>query len=481
MPQWIVDIVGESLAPIVWVAIVALVVCLLAIVVILLARKAFGGLGGGGFKTRAPRLAVMDVARIDEKRRLVLVRRDEVEHLVLVGGQTDILLEGNILRVPAAARARAESQLDRHPEPEDAAVTRRWDAPSHGEERQAPAPVAPTPAPARQELRHPVQNGAAAAPEPRAAAAPSPVATPAPVPAVASARPVTPKRDPAPLPEARRPEPEAVRLPPRPPVPPAPPRSMATPTLPVPAPREESNPPQPSSPPRSAGRIEPSLTVPEPHPAPDMSPQRAELRDRLNRAAQELPRAPAVAAPAATPDRPAEAAPERRPLSVRSFATAIQNRGAAPEPQAPAAPPKPPVVAAPVAAPAPPAPPAPPQQPPAAAPAPEPSLEDFLSAELDSELSREEAPQASPDRVEEPERQQAPDPAVRSGAAESARPAPAVQETTSPRAPEPSLDTPPSAGGDKAPDPARKLTLEEEMERLLGDFSFGESERRDRG
>ncbi|MCB1503287.1 MAG: flagellar biosynthetic protein FliO [Bauldia sp.] len=45
-----------------------------------------------------PRLSVTDAAIIDEKRRLVLVRRDNVEHLVMIGGPTDIVIEQHIHR-----------------------------------------------------------------------------------------------------------------------------------------------------------------------------------------------------------------------------------------------------------------------------------------------------------------------------------------------------------------------------------------------
>jgi hypothetical protein len=56
-----------------------------------------------------PRLAVIDYARIDGRRRLILVRLDNVEHLVMIGGPTDVVVESNIAAVtrqPAAARPR---------------------------------------------------------------------------------------------------------------------------------------------------------------------------------------------------------------------------------------------------------------------------------------------------------------------------------------------------------------------------------------
>ena len=104
MPQWIIDRFGPSLAQFVWVALVAAVVCVLAVVVIVLGKRLFANGSGLGPRAKTPRLQVVDIARIDDKRKLVLLRRDEVEHLILVGGQTDILVEGPILRVPAAAR-----------------------------------------------------------------------------------------------------------------------------------------------------------------------------------------------------------------------------------------------------------------------------------------------------------------------------------------------------------------------------------------
>ena len=113
MPEWIVSLFGESLAPIVWVVIVAAMVCLLAVALIIIAKKLFGS-GGlpASFKSRVPRLAVLDMTRIDEKRRLVLVRRDEVEHLILIGGQTDIVVEPGILRLPASNLERIDTRSE---------------------------------------------------------------------------------------------------------------------------------------------------------------------------------------------------------------------------------------------------------------------------------------------------------------------------------------------------------------------------------
>ena len=43
------------------------------------------------------RLAVQEVISLDGKRRLVLVKRDGVEHLILLGLNSDLLIEGGIV------------------------------------------------------------------------------------------------------------------------------------------------------------------------------------------------------------------------------------------------------------------------------------------------------------------------------------------------------------------------------------------------
>jgi flagellar protein FliO/FliZ len=44
----------------------------------------------------ARRLAVVEVTTIDARRRLVLVRRDGVEHLLLLSGERDLVVEAGI-------------------------------------------------------------------------------------------------------------------------------------------------------------------------------------------------------------------------------------------------------------------------------------------------------------------------------------------------------------------------------------------------
>lgn len=58
------------------------------------------------------RLVIVEVAPVDVKSKLVLVRRDETEHLLLIGVQSALLVEGNIQSgrraPPAAARLRGD-------------------------------------------------------------------------------------------------------------------------------------------------------------------------------------------------------------------------------------------------------------------------------------------------------------------------------------------------------------------------------------
>ena len=63
-----------------------------------------GALFGGG---REARIGVTEVASVDGKRKLVLIHRDGVEHLIMTGGPIDVVIEQGILpqRRPAVAVA----------------------------------------------------------------------------------------------------------------------------------------------------------------------------------------------------------------------------------------------------------------------------------------------------------------------------------------------------------------------------------------
>lgn len=48
------------------------------------------------------RLAVLEVRPVDAKHRLVLIRRDDTEHLIMLGANSDLLIEGPIVGNVAA-------------------------------------------------------------------------------------------------------------------------------------------------------------------------------------------------------------------------------------------------------------------------------------------------------------------------------------------------------------------------------------------
>src|SRR5580693_5469088 len=74
------------------------VLALIGLAAWLVRRFAGSRLGTTANRGRMPRLAVIDAAAVDGRRRLVLVRRDNIEHLLMIGGPTDIVVESNIVR-----------------------------------------------------------------------------------------------------------------------------------------------------------------------------------------------------------------------------------------------------------------------------------------------------------------------------------------------------------------------------------------------
>lgn len=100
-----------------------------------------------GGRNRQPRLQVLDAAAVDARRRLVLVRRDNVEHLVMIGGPTDIVIESRILpesEVETAAEFRPQPVEERPVVQEPSLVRpRREPPPAAPQPRPVAAPVAP--------------------------------------------------------------------------------------------------------------------------------------------------------------------------------------------------------------------------------------------------------------------------------------------------------------------------------------------------
>jgi flagellar protein FliO/FliZ len=87
------------------------VLALIGVAAFILKRVGWGNMTG--LKSGQKRLAVTAALPLDGRRRLVLVRRDDVEHLILVGGPADLVIETGIgpraaQSDPDAASRRAE-------------------------------------------------------------------------------------------------------------------------------------------------------------------------------------------------------------------------------------------------------------------------------------------------------------------------------------------------------------------------------------
>jgi flagellar protein FliO/FliZ len=147
MREFLVSIFGEWGATIAqFLLTVAIVLTLIGIAMALVRRYSGVRIGGIG-RGRVPRLAVVDEMPVDRRRRLVLVRRDNVEHLLLIGGPGDVVIETSIQRV----RQRPPQQAGQ-PAPQQATTAR----PSAQAAAEAPAPAPaeppPDPRPAANEL-----------------------------------------------------------------------------------------------------------------------------------------------------------------------------------------------------------------------------------------------------------------------------------------------------------------------------------------
>jgi len=242
----------------------------------LIRRFGSGGLRGQNARNRAPRLAVIEAGPVDGRRKLVLIRRDNVEHLIMIGGPNDILVEANIVR-GQSSRERASSVADN---------LSRVLAGATSEDAGWPSPQpepAPRPAPALRPV--PLEDSAQWALQPEQ--------TP----------PALPKRPRSVDPLAGL----AAELSTRPAEPTAP---MPRPAPTVDAPRVE---PRIETPRMEAPRMEAPRVTPKPAPTPAPAPAAAQasadqnLADMAQRLEAALRRPSAPAAPA--PSRPAVAAP----------------------------------------------------------------------------------------------------------------------------------------------------------------------------
>ncbi len=114
--------------------------CLVAVLWIMRNRPSSPFVRGG--KNRQPRLAVLDAAAVDTRRRLVLVRRDDVEHLIMIGGPTDVVIESRIVSEEAAPASAASASRRNNGLP--------IPPPRQPDRRQSPSPFPLPPPPSLQ-------------------------------------------------------------------------------------------------------------------------------------------------------------------------------------------------------------------------------------------------------------------------------------------------------------------------------------------
>ncbi|WP_373413826.1 flagellar biosynthetic protein FliO [Ensifer aridi] len=176
--------------------------CLVAVLWIMRNRPSSPFVRGG--KNRQPRLAVLDAAAVDTRRRLVLVRRDDVEHLIMIGGPTDVVIESRIVSeeaAPASAGVRVAAEqrpadtptAAARPEakPQPVSSTAPAELAAVEPVRQMTRPVEPVKAPVRAEPAPPVRVAAdqseTASSPPQQPAVSRPAPLPSDVPPVATA------------------------------------------------------------------------------------------------------------------------------------------------------------------------------------------------------------------------------------------------------------------------------------------------------
>jgi flagellar protein FliO/FliZ len=97
----------------------------LLIIVLFCVAMIAGGLVLRSYMTGAPipglgqrpekRLQVLEQSSVDGRRRLILIRRDNVEHLIMTGGPVDLVVETGIGASPARPRAVTSDAERREP------------------------------------------------------------------------------------------------------------------------------------------------------------------------------------------------------------------------------------------------------------------------------------------------------------------------------------------------------------------------------
>lgn len=107
-------------------------------------RFSKGQLGAARPSGRQSRLSIIDSASLAGRRRLILIRRDNVEHLLMIGGPTDVIIEANIAHAVAVSHEVPETRSPAAAKPPLGAIP----LPDKGSRPLLPKPASiPRPAP----------------------------------------------------------------------------------------------------------------------------------------------------------------------------------------------------------------------------------------------------------------------------------------------------------------------------------------------
>lgn len=105
--EWLNNLTNGENGSAINLVLITLAIAILLIVIVWIFRKITGTATRRAMRSRVPRLSITDSTTVDDKRYLVMVRRDNVEHLLLIGGSNDLVVESNIVRAQTAQKQTA--------------------------------------------------------------------------------------------------------------------------------------------------------------------------------------------------------------------------------------------------------------------------------------------------------------------------------------------------------------------------------------
>lgn len=109
--EWVNNLINGENSSAINLILITLALAILLVVLVWVFKKISGSATRRAMRSRVPRLLITDSTTVDDKRFLVMVRRDNVEHLLLIGGSNDLVVESNIVRAQATNNQSAKQAL----------------------------------------------------------------------------------------------------------------------------------------------------------------------------------------------------------------------------------------------------------------------------------------------------------------------------------------------------------------------------------